>query len=296
LAGATRRIDALHVHLASRGSTYRKLILTALARSLRIPYIVHLHGAYFDRFWRQAGPTLSHAIEHFFEESSAIIVLGSYWENVITSRLPHLQHRIVVLPNATPSRRTERRLSTGRQARITFLGAIGPRKGAFDLLKVLGNLTDLTNWSATVAGDGEVAESLAFATQLGIADRVTVPGWLGPEAVTNLLKQTDIFVLPSYGENLPVVLIEAFSHGISCIATPVGSVPEVIENGRNGLLTPPGDLNALEQALRLLITDAALRRTLGTAARRTHAERYEMGYYIKQLATIWRQVAHEVDL
>jgi glycosyltransferase involved in cell wall biosynthesis len=84
-----------------------------------------------------------------------------------------------------------------------------------------------------------------------------------------------------------MVILEAFAHGIAVVATPVGAVPEVIEDGRNGLLIPVGDVDALAHALRRLIEDPLMRARLGEAARRDHAERYEIGGYIKRLTQVW---------
>jgi glycosyltransferase involved in cell wall biosynthesis len=121
----------------------------------------------------------------------------------------------------------------------------------------------------------------------GISDRVKTPGWLDAAARTELLASSDILVLPSHAENLPMVVIEALSHGVAVIATPVGAVPEVITDGYNGILVPAGDEDALASSIERLLLDAKLRRSLGAAAKRTHAERFEFERYICRLADIW---------
>jgi glycosyltransferase involved in cell wall biosynthesis len=75
------------------------------------------------------------------------------------------------------------------------------------------------------------------------------------------------------------------------VATPVGAVPEVIAHERNGLLVPVGNVEALANALNQLLEDRALRRRLGDAARRDHAERYEINNYVKRLVAIWQKAA-----
>ena len=120
-----------------------------------------------------------------------------------------------------------------------------------------------------------------------IADRVLVPGWLELRERDRLLRNTDILVLPSLAENLPMVIVEAFARGIPVISTPVGAIPEVIEHGRNGLMVPVGDEGKLAEALEQLIEDPALRRRLGRAARRDHAERYDFETYVGRLTKVW---------
>jgi glycosyltransferase involved in cell wall biosynthesis len=122
-----------------------------------------------------------------------------------------------------------------------------------------------------------------------MADRVSVPGWLGPAATADLLRQTDVLVQPSFIDNLPMTILEAFAQGVPVVATPVGVVPDVIVPNVNGLLVPAGDVRALADALARLIDDPALRQRLGAAARRDHAARYEMNGYISRLAEIWRK-------
>jgi len=85
-----------------------------------------------------------------------------------------------------------------------------------------------------------------------------------------------------------MAILEAFAWGIAVVATPVGSIPEVIEHKRNGLIVPVGDVQALARALRRLIQDADLRRRLGKTAKRDHAARFDIDVYVPRLAAIWR--------
>ena len=82
-----------------------------------------------------------------------------------------------------------------------------------------------------------------------IADRVSVPGWLGPAAAEDLLSRTDVLVQPSFIDNLPMTILEAFARGIPVVATPVGVVPDVVVPNVNGLLVPAGDVRALADAM-----------------------------------------------
>jgi glycosyltransferase involved in cell wall biosynthesis len=292
VAAGRSEVDLIHIQLAFRGSAYRKLIIAAMARCLGIPYVVHLHAGRFDQFWARAGTYLRRSINRLFVDSAAIIVLGDYGARVILDRLPSLRDKITILPNATttPSQPSRGRSETG-QIRITFLGFINPNKGVPQLVDALGKLACRTDWTATIAGSGEMQQTRDQARRLGIADRVDLPGWLDPSETAALLQRTGILTLPSFVETLPMAVIEAFAHGVAVVATPVGAVPEVIAHERNGLLVPVGDAEALANALNRLLEDGALRRRLGDTARRDHAERYEINNYIKRLVSIWRKAA-----
>jgi glycosyltransferase involved in cell wall biosynthesis len=290
---ATRgQVDLLHIQLSWRGSTYRKLVLAAAARYLAIPYVVHLHSGQFDGFWAGCGSFLRRNIDRLFVNSVVVIVLGDCWGRLVAGRLPSVQDKLEILPNATALPPTMSKVdSQDGKILITFLGRLGPEKGVPLLIEALGKLAHRADWSATIAGDGEVTSSRSHVTRLGIADRVDIPGWLDPPATAALLQRTGIFVLPSFIENLPMGIIEAFAYGLAVIATPVGAVPEVIDHDRNGFLVAVGDVDALASALTRLLDDEGLRLRLGEAARRDHAERYEINSYAARLVSIWRRAA-----
>jgi glycosyltransferase involved in cell wall biosynthesis len=285
-------VDLVHIQLAFRGSAYRKLIIAAIARYFGVPYVVHLHAGQFDGFWATAGTYLRRSINRLFADSAAIIVLGDYGARVILDRLPTLRDKITILPNASTSpSQPNRGRSESERIRITFLGQLGPEKGVPQLVDALGKLACRTDWTATIAGSGEIQQTRDQARRLGIADRVDLPGWLDPSETAALLQRTDILALPSFVETLPMAVIEAFAYGVAVVATPVGAVPEVIAHERNGLLVPVGHVEALANALNQLLENGALRRSLGDAARRDHAERYEINTYITRLVSIWRKAA-----
>jgi glycosyltransferase involved in cell wall biosynthesis len=292
IAASRGKVDLIHIHLAWRGSAYRKLIVAAMARYFGVPYIVHLHAGQFDGFWATCGTRLRRSINRMFVDSAAIIVLGDYGARVILDRLPAIQDKITILPNASmsPSQSISRRSHAG-PIRITFLGRIDPEKGVPELVDALGKLAPRSDWTATIAGSGELEQTRAHAQRLGIADRVDFPGWLTPSESAELLERTDILALPSFVETLPMAVIEAFAYGVAVVATPVGAVPEVVCHERNGLLVPVGQVDPLADALNRLIENGALRQRLGDAARRDHAERYEINAYMTRLVSIWRKAA-----
>ena len=169
------QVDLLHLNVAAGGSVYRKLILAKIARYWAIPYIVHLHGSRFREFWTSAGPRSRRAIEALFIESTHIIVLGQYWERLVSDRLPIVGHKITTLRNATKSA-ASRVMSNSSYVQITFLGQLGERKGTFHLIEALGLLKTCENWRATIAGDGAVDKCRTLTNDLGIADRVSYAG------------------------------------------------------------------------------------------------------------------------
>ncbi len=283
------RADVVHINLSSHGSMIRKMMLASLCRALGAPYILHVHGSRTRQYWQGVKPAVRKRIDAMFVGAGRILVLGDIWRRFVTEQEPAAAPRITILPNATRAATLPH--VPGDKVRILFLGRVGERKGVPELIEALGALPRAGNWQAIIAGDGELDQSQARITELGLQDKVTMPGWVGPDDVAQLLAASDILTLPSYDENLPMSVIEAMANGLAVVATPVGATEEIIVDGQTGLLVQPGDAPGLATALGRLLDDPSLRERLGQAARTTHAERLEIRPYAARLQQIWREVA-----
>jgi glycosyltransferase involved in cell wall biosynthesis len=289
------RLDVVHVNLASDGSTYRKLLVSLLARLLRIPYVLHLHGAEYMSFWSEQQSFLHRRIRSMFLHAARIIVLGRPWRDFVTARVPGIDDRVAILANAT-AQPVRPHIGGRDTVHVLFLGRIGERKGVPQLCDALAALKDLTGWRATLAGDGDVEGLRTRLDDLGLSDGVSAPGWQQAIDVERLLSEADILVLPSYAENLPVSVIEGMAEGLAIVATPVGAVEDIIEHGRTGLLVPPGDVEALRTALEQLICQPDLRQRLGNAARELHREKLDLRYYAQAMSLLWIEAGAKADL
>ena len=283
-----RRADVLHVHLSSHGSTWRKIVLCEAARGAGVPYIVHLHGSRYREFLDGAGPRTRALIRRMFVGASAVVVLGEVWRAFLLRHMPELAGRIRIMPNATRPPELPVLPRTG-VPHILFLGKVGARKGVPVLLDALSRLP-ADGWRATIAGDGEVDDTRAAVQRLGLADRVTLPGWVGAAEASALLRDADVLALPSFNENLPMSVVEAMAHGLAVVATPVGAVTEIVRDGETGLLVQPGDAAGLAAALVRLLADPAERAWLGAAAASFHARHLHIAPYFAQLVALWQEV------
>jgi glycosyltransferase involved in cell wall biosynthesis len=284
------RVDLVHINLASNGSTYRKVQIARLARWLGIPYVLHLHGADYAEFWKGDDSRLDRIIREMFADAARIIVLGRTWRDLVMRRAPETAERIAIVPNAAPQPALPHR-GGGDTPHILFLGRIGDRKGTPQLGEALHRMRDLPNWRCTIAGDGDIELARAKAVELGVADRVDFPGWVGPQQVAELLASADILVLPSFSENLPLSIIEGMAAGLAVIATPVGAVADIVQDEETGLLVTPGNVDQLTDALTRVVTDPALRQRLGQAAQRFHRERLDVTPFTAAIERVWNDAA-----
>jgi starch synthase len=115
-----------------------------------------------------------------------------------------------------------------------------------------------------------------------------MPGRADERSVMESLNRASLFVLPSRTEGMPVALMEAMASGKAVVATRVGGVPELLEEGRSGVIVAPEDPPALAGALSELLADPARRRALGSAARDRVVDRFRLSECTARLVALWR--------
>jgi glycosyltransferase involved in cell wall biosynthesis len=161
---------------------------------------------------------------------------------------------------------------------IASISTLIPQKGLHHLIDAAAKLkTRGTHFRLLIVGGGHLMDSLTDqARNLGLDDQhVRFLGWV-PEASDCALPACDIFVQSSLWEAMSVVVLEAMASGKAMVITSVGENPYVIEHGQTGMVVPPGDPDALTDALHKLLTDPTLRNRLGQNARQRHAERFRV--------------------
>lgn len=265
----TNRVALVHCHTAMWGSFWRKGLFASIARLFGIPVVLHLHGSEMKLFWAAQMPWVQRLIRRRLEKASQVIVLAQSWKAFIASIAPGAN--ITVVPNYVATQLSAQRGEPSDDT-ILFLGLIGPRKGAFDLIRAFAVVRNLCPQARLLlGGNGQLAEAAALAAALHIADSVILLGWIDGPAKEALLRSAPIYVLPSHNEGLPMSVLEAMAAGAAVVTTRVGGLPELITDGIDGILIEPGDVDGLAAALLTLLNDAAMRARIADAGRR-HVE------------------------
>ena len=256
--------DLIHIHISERGSVYRKLIVASLGLVFRTPTILHTHGSEFHLFYPKQPQIIKWLINRVFSRCNGFIVLSESWKKFYIDNIRLSPSQVIVMPNPVKIPLQIPNRHNSNKVKFVFLGRIGQRKGAFDLIRAFATLpTHLLNCSELVlAGDGDGDEARSLVEELNLGNCV-VFDWLSSHQRDELLAESHVFVLPSYNEGLPMALLEAMSWALPVITTPVGGIPELIQDGHNGFLVNPGDMNCLSQVMQKLIQDESLRLVLG---------------------------------
>jgi glycosyltransferase involved in cell wall biosynthesis len=166
-----------------------------------------------------------------------------------------------------------------------------PRKGLDVLLRALAEVAAHgVSFRACLIGPGRLLEThRQLATELGLADRVTIPGRV--EDVGRYFVAADVFVLPSLAEaSGSVSVLEALQAGTPVIASACDGIPEDLADGSDALLVPPGDVQALALALRRLLTDPSLRARLAEGGRRAHDEHFSATRFVDSLRAVYGEL------
>lgn len=273
-----RGITHLHNHIAKASCT-----VAMLASELSgIPFSFTLHGPdiFFEpRHWRLdekiARARFVACISDFCRSQAMVFAARDHW--------PKLQ---IVHCGIEPERYAAAPPPGG--LRILFVGRLAAVKGVAVLLDALTDLVaEYPDLHLTLIGDGPDRAALeAQALDAGLAGHVSFEGYRSQSEVADALAAHDVFVLPSFAEGVPVVLMEAMAAGRPVITTRIAGVPELVEDGRSGYLVPPGNLAALREALGMMLRDPGNQAAMGKAGRDRVLAAYEIGSEARKLAAL----------
>ena len=172
-----------------------------------------------------------------------------------------------------------------------FVGRIDPdQKGLHTLLRAVALLSTSFGLQIRLVGEdwGGTEPLRSLAHRLGVSDRVAFVGKLSRAELLQEYAQAQFFVLPSIFEPFGIVLLEAMAAGLPVIASRVGGIPEIVEDGRTGLLVEPGNPGALAEALRHLCRDEVLRTSMGRSARE-RVTRYDWELIVPRILSVYAE-------
>jgi glycosyltransferase involved in cell wall biosynthesis len=277
-----RRVDLVHGH---QGEDIATLALALLAAAVhRCPLVVTLHCSVRHtfagrspkaRFLRLVGGAVERAA---VRRAAAVVVLVPRTAELL--REDGVAHeKVHVLPSgfdpALFEGPTEDRFPEVPRPRVGYVGRFAEQKRPDLLVQAFGRLSGGDRPATlVVVGDGPLRHRVEAAVRRSPArDRITLRGFVPHAEVPAVLRSLDLLVLPSVYEEMGSVLAEAMACGLPVVASDVGGIPDVVQDGETGILVPPGDVEALSKALDGVLGDDELRSRLGATARR-RSQRY----------------------
>ncbi|MEY8197655.1 MAG: glycosyltransferase family 4 protein [Colwellia sp.] len=285
----TKDVGVVHIHMASRGSYFRKSLLVRLVKLFNRKVILHLHGAEFQSFY--TGECSSKKQQHIrdtFNMADKVIVLSSQWLRWVRTIVENT-NKVCVVYNAVPE--LELPVKKVEDQVILFLGRLGQRKGVGDLISAFSKLaSQFPNCQLHLGGDGDLLTYQMQIDNLGLQEQIKLLGWVSGERKNQCLADATIYCLPSYNEGFPMGVLEAMSAGIPVVASKAGGIPDAIEHKKEGLLIEAGDVEALAKSLTALLKSSDSRVMYSTAAKIKYRENFSPQVIMPQLERIYNEL------
>lgn len=287
---ASRQVALVHAHVSWNASFWRKAFLLWMARRFQVPTVFQLHSGGFDAFAQKGPPLRRWCIRRTLESCDVVVVLSERWADWARRFAPLARVRVVGnavrVPDKFPMRSE---ISSSSGGRVLYLGMISDAKGAFELLHAWVEFRRrMPGWRLIVGGNGEVDRFLVEAERLGIRGDVDFLGWISGRDKEFQLASADIFVLPSHNEGMPVSVLEAMAYGASVIVTPVGGVPDMMQENVHALWVEPGNVTGLALRLEQLASSGSLRRELAVAAREHVRVHFSLESAVTAICQVYR--------
>jgi glycosyltransferase involved in cell wall biosynthesis len=253
----------VHLKVAERLNFVQGVGYLLLARLAGRPVLLQIHGGTFDRWYGELGGVGRAAIRLSLRAPTAVLVLSDYWR-AFFHRLAPAQAMLVVPNGVELRRRAARREKRDGRFEVVTIGAVGKRKGHFDIVEAAKLLADDVSFRF-IGGDDEGGERARIRELVdggGLSHRIELPGPLTGDIKWAALERADVFLLPAYNENMPNSVLEAMAAALPIVTTDVGAIREML--GEEGALyVPPGEPQRIAAALRALQADPERRRAMG---------------------------------
>lgn len=281
-----RRPDIVHVHASQHWSFYRAAPYVLIASMWwRRPVVLHIHGSSFDDFLAAGSAPRRWVQDLVFETTDEIVVLSEYWSDVLTDRVD--ANNVHCVPNAVDPVAFE----TGREPAvptIAFVSSLIERKGIEELLEAVRRLEAALepSFEVVIAGAGPLEDTV---TELADdSSCIEYRGYVDESEKQAILASSSVFALPTHAEGLPIALLEAMAGGNAIVSTPVGGIPELVDD-EGGTLVEPGDVDGLRWALQELIVSPSTAASMGRYNRSRIEQRYTWEHTTNRLEHVYER-------
>lgn len=284
--------DLVHIHSSFGGSFYRKLPFVYMASIFNIPVINHIHGSEIANLYINASKKKKKLVENCFDKCRYLVVLSEEWKKnleIVKTKTPK-----IVIENYSTIHKECLKRKNHQDKIILFLGFITELKGCFNIPDIAKKVIEQNaNVKFILAGSGEIEKLQDILEEKGISQYFSFPGWVRKEEKENLLKNADIFLLPSYTEAMPMSILEAMGYGLPIVTTNVGGIPQLVEDGKNGYMTEPGNIDGFVKAILKLFGNDELIYDMGKEGIEKACEKYSLEKHLEKVCTLYENILGE---
>jgi len=285
-----KTVDILHLHSSADISFYRKCIFFFLAKIFRKKTIFHLHSSRFYEFFLTSNPIKLSLIKFVFRRTDLVITLCTDWETKLRDQYSNIRVMTVHNPiNIGEYTAISRCTKDSTCLKILFLAFLIPSKGIEDILILARKLKDqgVKNIEMVIGGKGELADRLLqYIREYELSETINFRGWVEGEEKKLLLANSDVYFLPSYNEGMPISILEAMCNSLAIVSTRIAGIPDLVNEGVNGYLRKPGDIEGFFNILSELAAEPEKVRVMGQESYRL-VQSFDSSMILKQLIQIY---------
>lgn len=282
----TKKIDIVHIHMAERGSVYRKGFVIKVAKKFGKKVIVQMHAGPIMAWYETLCDSNKRKVKGILNEPDKLLVLGEYWKKRL---LPLIKsEKMAVLYNGVKCQKINPYNTDGKY--ILYLGLIKKTKGVYDLVDAISKIEKQLPQDVKVylCGKDEECHIGQYIIERGLKDKVIFLGWISREQRDKLFENTIMVVLPSYYEALSMTVIEAMSNGIPVITTNISTMSELLGEDIN--LVEPGDVDALAKEILSVYNNKELRVRESEIEYQRVLNRFSIECNIQSVLNVYRQI------
>jgi len=284
LNGLLRQLqpDVVHLHSAKAG-----LLGRIVAKIQKIPVVYSVHGWSFSMYRGRRARGFRLLEKLLLPLTDKLVLVCKRDVKLAFDILGARSGQLALVHNGIAERPEASLVKDSSRCHVISVARFEEPKDQITLIKAMATIS-CGDWQLTLVGNGPtMAGCQQLAQELGLQQI----SFLGERAdVADLLAQSDLFVLSSRSESLPVSVIEAMRAGLPVVATDVGGMTELVEDGVNGYLVAPGAVQSLGERLAGLIADPALRQRMGLEARSRYQQFFTLQDNGDRLLAIYRQL------
>lgn len=284
----------VHIHSSFGPSFYRKMPFIYMASWTKIPIINHIHGADFDEFYVKASENKREKIRKVYSKCSLLVALSEEWKERLSQIVP--SEKVVVIENYSTLHEDalKERMERNCNNTVLFLGELGKRKGCYDIPSVIKMVKEsIPNVRFVLAGAGSEADEKNIKQLIedkGVRNNTVFPGWVRGEEKDILLRDADVFFLPSYNEGMPMSVLDAMGYGLPIVSTNVGGIPKIVHDGENGHCCEAGDVANLSTGIIDLLTDGKKREAAIKESIKIVKNGYSLDAHLTLLEAVFERV------
>lgn len=286
--------DVVHIHSSFGPSFYRKIPFIYMASWCKIPIVNHIHGADFDEFYVNASEEKKTRIKKVYSKCNVLIALSEKWKERLSQIVPEDRIEIIENYSVLHEDALEERMQRECNNTVLFLGELGKRKGCYDIPAVIAQVKkSIPAVRFVLAGAGSEVDEKAIKKLIdekGVSDNVEFPGWVRGDTKDKLLREADVFFLPSYNEGMPMSVLDAMGYGLPVVSTNVGGIPKIVHDGENGYCCDLGNVNRFAKGITEILLDRKERKSFGEASWKIVKEGYSLEAHLKLLTKVYGKV------